>query len=107
MQTKSILNTTDFETRTKQADTTITQEAPTHKEKCVDCGKNLAFRNGLCIGCLEYRYGPRVKPIKRVFKKVGRNDVCPCGSGMKFKNCCKTEINLLKKAESLKNEFNT
>eukprot|EP00760_Papus_ankaliazontas_P011886 PhM_4_TR15095/c0_g1_i1/m.71828 len=21
-------------------------------------------------------------------KRVGRNDVCPCGSGLKFKNCC-------------------
>jgi len=20
--------------------------------------------------------------------KVGRNDVCPCGSGLKFKQCC-------------------
>lgn len=20
--------------------------------------------------------------------KVGRNDVCPCGSGKKYKNCC-------------------
>jgi len=24
---------------------------------------------------------------KRV-KKVGRNDLCPCGSGKKYKNCC-------------------
>ncbi|MBR2151422.1 MAG: SEC-C domain-containing protein [Prevotella sp.] len=21
-------------------------------------------------------------------KKVGRNDLCPCGSGKKFKHCC-------------------
>ncbi len=21
-------------------------------------------------------------------KKIGRNDLCPCGSGLKFKNCC-------------------
>jgi uncharacterized protein YecA (UPF0149 family) len=20
--------------------------------------------------------------------KIGRNDLCPCGSGKKFKNCC-------------------
>ncbi len=25
---------------------------------------------------------------KRVEKKVGRNDPCPCGSGKKYKNCC-------------------
>ncbi len=23
-------------------------------------------------------------------KKIGRNDPCPCGSGKKFKRCCKT-----------------
>jgi preprotein translocase subunit SecA len=28
----------------------------------------------------------RVEPV-RVEKKVGRNDLCPCGSGQKFKNC--------------------
>jgi len=28
----------------------------------------------------------RVQPV-RVDKKVGRNDLCPCGSGKKFKNC--------------------
>lgn len=27
------------------------------------------------------------KPI-RVGEKVGRNDVCPCGSGKKYKKCC-------------------
>ena len=21
-------------------------------------------------------------------KKVGRNELCPCGSGLKYKNCC-------------------
>ena len=23
-----------------------------------------------------------------IFKKVGRNDPCPCGSGKKYKKCC-------------------
>ncbi len=27
-------------------------------------------------------------PIKRVAKKIGRNELCPCGSGRKFKKCC-------------------
>ena len=27
-------------------------------------------------------------PYKRVTPKVGRNDLCPCGSGKKYKNCC-------------------
>jgi preprotein translocase subunit SecA len=26
-------------------------------------------------------------PIKKE-KKIGRNDPCPCGSGLKYKNCC-------------------
>jgi hypothetical protein len=25
--------------------------------------------------------------IKRLYKKVYRNDLCPCGSGKKLKNC--------------------
>jgi preprotein translocase subunit SecA len=28
----------------------------------------------------------RIEPV-RVEKKIGRNDLCPCGSGQKFKNC--------------------
>ncbi len=26
--------------------------------------------------------------VTRSVKKVGRNDLCPCGSGQKYKNCC-------------------
>jgi len=29
----------------------------------------------------------KVEPI-RVEKKIGRNDLCPCGSGKKYKQCC-------------------
>lgn len=29
----------------------------------------------------------RVAPIARQTAKVGRNDPCPCGSGVKFKKC--------------------
>jgi SEC-C motif-containing protein len=27
-------------------------------------------------------------PIRRTEPKIGRNDPCPCGSGLKFKKCC-------------------
>jgi len=27
-------------------------------------------------------------PIRRTEPKTGRNDPCPCGSGLKFKKCC-------------------
>jgi uncharacterized protein YecA (UPF0149 family) len=28
-----------------------------------------------------------VEPIRRDMPKVGRNDLCPCGSGKKYKKC--------------------
>ena len=28
------------------------------------------------------------EPIKRAAPKIGRNELCPCGSGKKYKNCC-------------------
>ena len=28
------------------------------------------------------------KPIERAEEKIGRNDPCPCGSGLKYKQCC-------------------
>ena len=27
-------------------------------------------------------------PFRRSMLEVGRNDLCPCGSGKKFKQCC-------------------
>ncbi len=33
---------------------------------------------------------PRTPPVT-VERKVGRNDPCPCGSGKKFKNCCRNK----------------
>lgn len=29
-----------------------------------------------------------IKPVRRAGPKVGRNDLCPCGSGKKYKRCC-------------------
>ena len=31
---------------------------------------------------------PTQKQMKRNPTKVGRNESCPCGSGLKFKRCC-------------------
>ena len=36
----------------------------------------------------EFMNRVRTKPIIRDYKKIGRNDPCPCGSGKKYKNCC-------------------
>ncbi len=41
---------------------------------------------------LTYSHGSddddKKKPVKREDDKIGRNDLCPCGSGQKFKRCC-------------------
>jgi hypothetical protein len=31
---------------------------------------------------------PAVQTIRRDQPKVGRNELCPCGSGLKHKRCC-------------------
>ena len=31
------------------------------------------------------------KPVKKE-PKIGRNDLCPCGSGKKYKSCCGREV---------------
>jgi hypothetical protein len=31
-------------------------------------------------------------PPRRELAKVGRNDLCPCGSGRKYKFCCLTKL---------------
>jgi transposase-like protein len=28
------------------------------------------------------------QPIRREQPKIGRNEICPCGSGLKYKRCC-------------------
>jgi preprotein translocase subunit SecA len=33
------------------------------------------------------RSNSKIETVKRTEEKVGRNDVCPCGSGKKFKHC--------------------
>lgn len=37
---------------------------------------------------LAQRYKDAHTQKVREYKKVGRNDPCPCGSGKKYKNCC-------------------
>lgn len=35
----------------------------------------------------RHGYSSGKPPVQREGPKVGRNDPCPCGSGMKFKKC--------------------
>lgn len=42
----------------------------------------------VAVDVKEFMAKMRTKPILRDYKKIGRNDPCPCGSGKKYKNCC-------------------
>lgn len=39
-------------------------------------------------GAWYFTNGEMVKPKPAVSSKVGRNEPCPCGSGLKYKKCC-------------------
>ncbi len=38
------------------------------------------------------RASGRVRQEKRAAPKIGRNDPCPCGSGLKYKRCCQRAL---------------
>lgn len=37
---------------------------------------------------INSKYYHKQRTVVREFNKIGRNDLCPCGSGKKYKNCC-------------------
>lgn len=59
------------------------------KIRCMHCGGSFYYTEG---GVPVHIEGwPEVeedKPRRRVRRKIGRNDPCPCGSENKYKNCC-------------------
>ena len=56
------------------------------QDKCIHCGA--------CIKACDHNVRDYIDDTERFFndlkngKKIGRNDMCPCGSGKKYKNCC-------------------
>ncbi|MBU1692269.1 MAG: UPF0149 family protein [Gammaproteobacteria bacterium] len=48
------------------------------------------------VAGIYHYWHSRAKPVptKRETPKVGRNETCPCGSGLKFKQCCGKERTL-------------
>ena len=50
--------------------------------------KQKAFENVMNQEYLKQLFKQRHMQMVREFKKIGRNDPCPCGSGKKYKNCC-------------------
>jgi RNA polymerase subunit RPABC4/transcription elongation factor Spt4 len=48
--------------------------------------------NDLYEGVPKKLRGKRVDPVRdsKTDPKIGRNELCPCGSGLKYKKCCLT-----------------
>ena len=50
--------------------------------------KLIAKRAGVGTHNISVTLPPMEKPLIREYKKIGRNEFCPCGSHMKYKDCC-------------------
>ncbi|NCC99121.1 MAG: preprotein translocase subunit SecA [Bacteroidia bacterium] len=58
------------------------------QEKRQDYSKYQAQKSDIMnAGKQDTREQQKIQPV-HVEKTVGRNDLCPCGSGKKYKNCC-------------------
>jgi uncharacterized protein len=69
----------------------------------IDAGQRLDLIAGIASGIPEiYRYfeAPRLQALlaedgmesERSLPKTGRNELCPCGSGLKYKKCCNVTL---------------
>ena len=47
--------------------------------------KYLSENRSICVKCA---ISPRAQQYIRQEPKIGRNEICHCGSGKKYKNCC-------------------
>lgn len=65
----------------------VGQEAVNKLQDAVDAA-SVAVGDTKAVDVVEFMRRMRTKPIVRDYKKVGRNDPCPCGSGKKYKKCC-------------------
>jgi hypothetical protein len=62
-------------------------DTKTHKEpQSVDPAPGLDAENPT----KTHNESQKPQPIRRESPKIGRNEPCPCGSGMKYKRCCLT-----------------
>jgi len=37
---------------------------------------------------IDFTKSSHIEPIRNSGRKIGRNELCPCGSGKKYKHCC-------------------
>ena len=59
--------------------------------RCFHCGHNIesATRPKACPKCSKVSHeDDKGITMRRLGKKIGRNEKCPCGSDKKFKRCC-------------------
>ena len=57
------------------------------QERRTDLSKMKTGRTETAAPTAEQQQQPRKQEPVKVGPKVGRNDLCPCGSGLKYKNC--------------------
>lgn len=56
---------------------------------CTICEQKANFKIGYRFYCEKhYKHLMLTKPIRRNIIQPNRNELCSCGSGQKFKNCC-------------------
>ncbi len=64
----------------------IHQSAPSELSSGV--GSGVRAQQEAAIAASQRTTEKKKEPVRNLGKKVGRNDLCPCGSGKKFKACC-------------------
>jgi hypothetical protein len=60
---------------------------------CTICEQKANFKIGYRFYCKKhYKHLILTKPIRRNIIQPNRNELCSCGSGQKFKNCCISKL---------------
>jgi uncharacterized protein len=54
----------------------------------ITAGVNAIYRYFAAARKMEARTLASARTVRRDAPKVARNELCPCGSGRKFKHCC-------------------
>ena len=67
---------------------TIHPSAPSELASAAAPKSQIQQSQEMAIAASQNTGETRHEPVRKVGKKVGRNDLCPCGSGKKFKACC-------------------
>lgn len=62
-------------------------ERKAEAESAYDRGREAAAAERQMPGAAPKASAPKQATVKRDRPKIGRNDLCPCGSGKKYKNC--------------------